>query len=170
MKVKSNEYKKYDDFQELLSDYNKMIHYQIHRLGVRDYYGEFYQEGVTALWEAHEKYGDHETFPKLATMYIRNRMIDLIRKKKKYEESEVMESLISDTPVHNSQIESFDPLFWKTVHRHLSAKQWIFVRKRIIEGYSIKEIAEMENTTADAVKGWGKEVKRKLKPIMSDFI
>ncbi len=147
-----------------------MIYYNIHKLGIYDQHGEFYQEGLTALWESYRKYGDHPTFPRLATMYIRSRLIDLIRKSNRVQDRETIYEYIHDQPELNQQIENFDPSFWNTVRSHLTEKQWIYVVKRIVEGKAIKEIAHEEQVTVDAVKGWGKEVKKKLRPIMIDFL
>ncbi|MDQ0352057.1 RNA polymerase sigma factor (sigma-70 family) [Alkalibacillus filiformis] len=159
-------------FEDLLKQYNNMIHYQIHKLFIKDYEGEFYQEGVTALWEAYLKYGQDPTFPKMATIHIRSRLIDKIRKHKRVQDRETFDKYIdhqNHQVVINKQIEHFDPHFWSTVRQSLSDKQWLFIEKRILKGYSIKDIADQEQTTVDAVKGWGQAAKRKLRSVLKDY-
>ncbi|WP_017184842.1 sigma-70 family RNA polymerase sigma factor [Alkalibacillus haloalkaliphilus] len=158
-----------EQFEDLLKQYNNMIHYQIHKLFIKDYEGDFYQEGVTALWEAYLKYGHDPTFPKMATIHIRSRLIDKIRKHKRVHDRETVDEYLDHQIAFNKQIEHFDPHFWTTVRQNLSNKQWLFIEKRILKGYSLKEIAEQEHTTVDAVKGWGQAAKRKLRSALEDY-
>lgn len=158
------------EFTQLLKEYERMIYFLINKLNIQDKDGEFYQEGLIALWEAYKKYGDRDSFGKLAYITINSRLIDLIRKKSRINEHEALAEFIKEDTSHDERIENLDPYFWSTVRKSLTDKQWIFVKKRIIEGKSYKEIAFEENTTIDAVKGWGKEVKRKLRPILVDFL
>lgn len=53
--------------------------------------------------------------------------------------------------------------FWEEVRRDLSENQWKWVHYFIIADLTIKEIMEIENVSADAVKSWGREVRRKLR-------
>jgi len=52
--------------------------------------------------------------------------------------------------------------FWRDVRSRLSEKQWKWVEYVVIADLSVKEVMEIEDVTADAVKGWGREVRRKL--------
>lgn len=45
----------------------------------------------------------------------------------------------------------------------LTSNQWKWVYYFIIADLSIKEIMEIENVSADAVKGWGRATKKKLR-------
>lgn len=171
--------KKLQDFDAFFKANERRIHYQIHRLGIRsEWYDEFYSEGILALWRAYEEYdkvkGDVGTF---INFRIRYRLLDLLRRKlreKEREEQIMHEEAIrqldgntkkaSGTPlVAMNGIEVKDDAFWKEVRRHLTEKQWKWVQYFIIAELSIKEIMEIEGVSADAVKGWGKEVRRKLK-------
>ncbi|MET3684134.1 RNA polymerase sigma factor (sigma-70 family) [Alkalibacillus flavidus] len=156
-------------FHDLLKQYNRMIHYHIHRLNIRDTHGDFYQEGLVALWTAWQKYGHTESFPKMASIQIRSRLIDLIRKRKRIQDNEESNEYIAEQPYTQHNLEQFDPYFWSTVRSHLSDKQWLFIQKRIIEGHRLADIAQSENTTIDAVKGWGQAAKRKLKIALKDY-
>ncbi|MGP4071664.1 sigma-70 family RNA polymerase sigma factor [Piscibacillus sp. B03] len=158
------------DFSEILSKYEGMIYHLIHKLNIQDKDGEFYQHGLIALWESYQKYHGRDSFPKITYITIRSRLIDLIRKKSRLIEHETISDFFKEEAVLDANIEGFDPLFWDMVRDALTEKQWIYVKKRIIQGKEIKEIAQEEQTTTDAVKGWGKEVKRKLKPVLEPYL
>src|SRR5690625_5635577 len=51
--------------------------------------------------------------------------------------------------------------FWEEVRKGLTPKQWKWVHYFVIANLSIKEIMEIENVSADAVKSWAREVRRK---------
>ncbi|TCT26451.1 RNA polymerase sigma factor (sigma-70 family) [Melghiribacillus thermohalophilus] len=151
-------------YEEVVEEYGNMIHHVIHRLGIHDSYQEFYHEGLLALWEACRKYDESKgDFPGFAYFTIRSRIIDAIRKKRRYTERE---RPAEDFPVIgciHEEMEELDPYFWRMVRGQLTDKQWIYVNEHIVEGKSIKEIARNHNTTIDAVKNWGKLARKKLK-------
>src|SRR5699024_6476582 len=62
----------------------------------------------------------------------------------------------TDLPLSNE-------LFWQEVRRHLSLRQWKWVKYFIIAELTVKEIMEIEDVSADAVKSWGQAVRRKLR-------
>lgn len=53
--------------------------------------------------------------------------------------------------------------FWQEVQSHLTERQWKWVKYFIIAELTIKEIMEIEGVSADAVKGWGRAVRQKLR-------
>ncbi|HLS09749.1 sigma factor-like helix-turn-helix DNA-binding protein [Lentibacillus sp.] len=63
----------------------------------------------------------------------------------------------------NSDIEACNTAFWQKVRDQLSDNQRKWVRYHIIEDMHLKEIAEQEGVTVEAVKSWGKGVRRKLR-------
>ncbi|SEQ14060.1 sigma-70 family RNA polymerase sigma factor [Piscibacillus halophilus] len=157
-------------FSEVLKQYESMIYHLIHKLNIQDREGEFYQQGLIALWESYQKYYDRDSFSKITYITIRSRLIDLIRKKSRLIERETVSEFFQEEAEHDASIENFDPMFWELVRGALTEKQWIYVQKRIVEGKGIKEIATEEHVTIDAVKGWGKEVKRKLRPVLKPYL
>ncbi|MGP4038746.1 sigma-70 family RNA polymerase sigma factor [Gracilibacillus sp. D59] len=44
------------NFEEVLTSYERMIHHLIHKYQIRDVEGEFFQEGLIAVWEAFKSY------------------------------------------------------------------------------------------------------------------
>ena len=167
------------EFEAFFKANERRIHFQIHRLGISgDWYSEFYTEGVFALWRAYKEYeeskGEIGTF---INYQIRYRLIDLMRKKMRDEQ--VMEEAIAEektkidngnrhrgsgVPVVNvSDIALEDREFWQEVRSRLTETQWKWVEYFIIADMSVKEIMELEGVSADAVKGWGRQVRRKLR-------
>src|SRR5690625_4262820 len=53
--------------------------------------------------------------------------------------------------------------YWNEVRSHLSENQWKWVKYFIIADLSVKEIMEIEGVSADAVRGWGRAVRAKLR-------
>ncbi len=157
-------------FEMVYETYKKMIHHLIHKYNIQDPQGEFFQEGVIALWNAYQKYGDRDTFGKLAYITIRSRIIDLIRKKNRLNTHETATEIANESSYRESGLEDFDPYFWDSVQQTLTSRQWIFVQRKIIEGRTYQDIAALEQTTIDAVKGWGKEVKKKLRPLLAEHV
>lgn len=170
-------------FEEVFNQNEKRIYYQIHRLGIRDVHQEFYVEGMYAMWMAYKKY-EPDKGP-LATYFnytIRNRLIDLIRKKtnegqqkEKLQQSHKHGGLSGNSysggkllVTRDEGIELADDDFWKEIKDMLTEKQWKWVYYYVILDMSLKEIAEQENTTTEAVKSWGKEVRKKLKEKYGD--
>lgn len=167
------------DFETFFRANERRIHYQIHRLGITDaWYDDFYSEGIIALWEAYKEYdaekGNLGTF---INYKIRFRLIDLLRKKLRRQEllaKAIAEEKIalengnrhrpSKLPIVDpTGIEIRDDAFWQEVRKRLTEKQWKWVKYYIIADLTVKEIMEIEGVTADTVKGWGREVRRKLR-------
>lgn len=170
-------------FEEIYKQNEKRIYYHMHKLGIRDSDGEFYSEGLFALWNAYKQY-EPDKGP-LSTYFnytIRNRLIDLLRKKITASENE--ENFIEQTkansydgnkygdskmPIMDTEgITICDEQLWQQVFSVLSEKQKKWVYYYIIREMSLKEIAERENVTIEAVKSWGKAARKKLKVLLKD--
>lgn len=166
-------------FELFFRQHEARVHFQIHRLGISSaWYDDFYAEGILALWDAYKEFdearGDLGTF---VNYKVRFRLIDLLRKKLRRQE--VMEEAIEEAKVsldsgnrHRGTgrslvepvgIELKDDTFWQKVRSRLTKRQWLWVKYFIIADLSVKEIMELEDVSADAVKGWGREVRRKLR-------
>ncbi len=171
------------DFEPFFKANERRIHFQIHRLGISaNWYDEFYSEGVIALWQAYKDF-DATRGTNIGTFInfrIRYRLVDLLRKKLRDEEvmAEVINEKVIEIDTGNRHVRTGMPIvnmngvdgagnhndaFWREVRRHLSEKQWKWVVYFIIADLSVKEIMELEGVTADAVKGWGKAVRSKLR-------
>lgn len=165
-------------FEEIFKQNEKRIYYHMLKLGIRDPHQEYYSEGLYAMWMAYKKY--EPTKGPLATYFnfiIRNHLIDKIRKDSRtirnhemiiQEEKIQLENGnrygLSKLPVVNpTGVDVVDEMFWKEVQKKLTEKQWKWVRYYIVEGMSVREIAEQENISEEAVKSWGKQARKKLR-------
>lgn len=168
-------------FEEIFKQNERRIHYHLHKLNINDPHRDFYQEGLCAMWNAYETYQpDKGPMATYFNYIIRNRLIDLLRKQTR--ESENVENTIQEsktqlddgnhhirkgisypiTPTSND-IPLNDPTLWKNLKSQLTENQWKWIYYYIIGDMSVKDIAIQENTTVDAVKGWGKQVRKKLR-------
>ncbi|MFC3040700.1 sigma-70 family RNA polymerase sigma factor [Virgibacillus xinjiangensis] len=167
-------------FEEICQQNERRIHYQIHKLNIRDPHQEYYQEGLFAMWNAYERY-EPDKGP-MATYFnymIRNRMIDLMRKENRQQEQlanyieeqkashSTAASPETDPPQYLSREFSdlllSNPALWQQLKSQLTENQWKWVYYAVIDNMPIKEIAIQENTTSEAVKSWGKQVRKKLR-------
>lgn len=167
-------------FDEIFKQNERRIHYYIHRMNVRDPHQEFYQEGIVAMWHAYENYQpDKGPMSTYFNYMIRNRMIDLMRKRTRDQEKQVLSTDAQRTVLEDghsyskgqvsypllkgSEVILEDADFWQEISAQLSANQWKWVKHYITEGMKLKEIAAQEGVSVDAVKSWGREARRKLR-------
>lgn len=165
-------------FEDIVKQNERRVHYHIHKLSLRDPHQEFFQEGLVAMWNAYEKH-EPDKGP-LATYFnytIRNRLIDLIRKKAREQQGDEaffqMEKQALDNgnracknnlPVPDfSEITVGDASIWKQVKDVLTGNQWKWVHCYIILDMPIKDIAAQEGVSVDAVKSWGRQTRKKLR-------
>jgi RNA polymerase sigma factor (sigma-70 family) len=165
-------------FEEIFKQNENRIHYHIHKLGIRDTHREFYMEGMYALWQAYKKYQpDKGPMSTYFNYIIRNRLIDMLRKEvrtvKKDELVVQGKMLQCETGNRNARtgvkLMEFDGMtleddsLLEKVASIMTEKQMKYVVGFIVNGLSIREIAEQEGVTEDMVKGWGREARRKLR-------
>ncbi|WP_010531879.1 sigma-70 family RNA polymerase sigma factor [Lentibacillus jeotgali] len=165
-------------FDEIFRQNERRIHYHIHRLNIQDPHQEYFQEGLVAMWNAYEKYEpDKGPMATYFNFIIQKRMMDLRRiqyREAKREETpfneehdyQSEENAYSRLPQDASE-SSFREAFWEEVREMLTENQWKWVRFSVIANMPVKEIAEQEGVTAEAVKSWGKAARRKLRKVMS---
>ncbi|MFD1039797.1 sigma-70 family RNA polymerase sigma factor [Virgibacillus byunsanensis] len=172
--------KKSISFEELFKQNERRIFYQIHKLRGKDPDRELYQEGLLTMWNAYETYTPDKGL--LATYFnytIRHRLVDLLRKKAselRNEQVFIHDRMLeidngNRVYINNKSYPIFDysdstiidPYIWRQVKSLLTINQWKWVYYFVIQDLPVKEIAKLEDTTADAVKSWGKEVRKKLR-------
>jgi len=164
---------------KLFKQNERRIYYQLQNLNITDTHQDFFQEGLTVVWDAYQTY-QIDKGP-LATFFnytIRQRMIDLLQKKHSYMKKEklYLQYLMTEMDkghfccppfgkrtVNMSETTMFDDWDWQEIKSHLSDKQWIWLRYYIIEGFSLKKIAAQEKASIDTVKTWGIEARKKLR-------
>ncbi|MEC5424815.1 sigma-70 family RNA polymerase sigma factor [Virgibacillus sp. C22-A2] len=167
-------------FEEIYKQNERRIHFYIHKLKINDPQQEFFQEGLCAMWNAYETYQpDKGTMATYFNYTIRNRLIDHLRKATKENEAEkkLFDEVVSHADTGNRVGRNEKPLplvsltdcleedtdLWRNLKSQLTENQWKWVYFYIIGEQSLKDIAIQENTTAEAVKSWGKQVRSKLR-------
>lgn len=167
-------------FEDIFQQNERRIHYHIQRLDIRDSHKDFFQEGLIALWDAYENYEpDQGPMATYFNFTIRNRLIDKIRKEARHtnnNEKVVMEHKTqlnggnhfktNETIyplVDKTEIPIEDSYFWKNLKNNLTDNQWKWVYYYIIKDMSIKEIAELEKKSEDAIKSWGRQARKNLR-------
>ncbi|WP_404454928.1 sigma-70 family RNA polymerase sigma factor [Virgibacillus necropolis] len=167
-------------FEDIFEQNKRRIHYHIHKLRINDPHQEFYQEALFAMWNAYKTYQPDKGIMSTYFNYtIHNRLIDLLRKKTREQEHEDVCVQEIGNRTYNSNrirknntlipdftdipIDDFSTLLWEQVRSLLTENQWKWVYHYIILNMSVKEIAEQEGVTIDAVKSQGKRVRKKLR-------
>lgn len=167
-------------FEHIFHQHKNRIYYYLHYLNIPyQLHDEFYAEGMVALWQAYEQYdsskGNLTTF---LNYQIRFKLIDLIRKKEreqraieKMRENEQIKQTTGNRNrgknypllVHANTIKIHDESLWHELREKLTERQWKWVYYFIILDLSLREIADKENVTVDAVKGWAKMTRQTLR-------
>lgn len=128
-------------FEELVEQNKRRIHYQMHKMTIGDPHGEFFQEGLIALWKANESYNpDKGTLATYFNYTIRNRLVDSLRwetSHKNTEEKALQEQLTGitdgnhrrqqekkDMLVSEADLPLTDSTLWNTLKSRLTEKQW----------------------------------------------
>jgi RNA polymerase sigma factor (sigma-70 family) len=152
------------EFNEVLAQYELMIHKIINTLHIYNDKDEFYQIGMTALWEAWEKYDEEKgSFTGFAYSTIRGRMLDELKREAKrtdsfaYPEEEFWEMVPDESPASFLEIETLLTYFEPLTENQ---KKWVLYT--FIGMMKISEIAEREQVSVSAVKKWRNGAKAKL--------
>lgn len=153
-----------EKFERIVKESERLIHYHIHKLNIIDHNGDFYAEGLFALWNAYRTYdAEAGTFTSYINWKIRNALIDKIRKdsKKQDHEEEIVERMMIED-LYQWEDKITDELWWNQVRDSLTKNQWKWVYHSIIMDRSIAQIAHIEKVTTDAVKNWGRHARKRL--------
>lgn len=167
-------------FEEIFEQNKRRIHYHIHKLNIRDPHQDFFQEGLVALWNAYETHQpDKGPMATYFNFIIRNRLIDKVRQESRHQDNK--EKLIHNRKIDMENGNRFrrtetdyplvevkdlpieDGHMWQTLKNNLTANQWKWVDYFIVKELPVKDIAYLENKSEDAVKSWGKQVRKKLR-------
>ncbi|WP_421377892.1 sigma-70 family RNA polymerase sigma factor [Bacillus salacetis] len=153
------------DFNEVHEQYEPMIHKIIKTLHIYKDKDDYFQIGMTALWEAWEKYEEEKgSFTGFAYSTIRGRMLDVLKREVKlterftYPDNEEFLALIPDKSKESmfeaeNLLAHFEPLTD-------TQKKWVLYT--FIGMMKITEIAEREQVSVSAVKKWRQGAKAKL--------
>ncbi|QHS23754.1 sigma-70 family RNA polymerase sigma factor [Virgibacillus sp. MSP4-1] len=159
-----------EEFSHVLEEYERIIFHFIHKYGIRDPENEFYQEGVIALWKAYKDYDPAKgKFSTYAYFLIQKTFLTLIRKSNRQTEKDqyYIEVKSKDFQEVAEELDTgFDPYLYEQIKQVLTDNQMKWFQRFVLEDLSIKEIAEKEKVTIDAVKNWGRLAKPKVRELL----
>ncbi|WP_173915572.1 sigma-70 family RNA polymerase sigma factor [Halobacillus sp. Marseille-Q1614] len=153
------------EFENIVKSNERLIYYHIKNLHIKDPNGEYFAEGLEALWKAYHTYNPSiGKFSTYLSWKIRNALIDRIRQdiqRLKKEDLYIQHQKSEDRYLKEDVIE--DHYFWKEIQSLLTSNQWKWVYYFIILDKSVEEIALREGVKKDAVKNWGRHARKNLR-------
>ncbi|WP_077601540.1 RNA polymerase sigma factor [Oceanobacillus sojae] len=178
--------KKRWELEDFIEQNQRRVYYQMARLQIGEREGDYFQEGLVAMWRAYENYNpDKGPLATYMNFQIRNRLVDVLRQsivERKYFEQLSIQykgetysgNYMDGNKIPSEKEGGFNPEeiiaqknendFFKLT-AILTEKQKIWFSYAIIEGLSNQEIAEKEQVSIEAVKSWAKSAKRKLRSV-----
>ncbi|MGJ7910812.1 sigma-70 family RNA polymerase sigma factor [Neobacillus sp. LXY-1] len=161
-----------ESFEQLAKQYEPMIHKIINTLNIFNRRDEFYQHGLVALWEASNSFNSEKgTFTNYAYTFIRGRMLtELNNLYKDLENTICPKEEYWETIEDTCPVCPFEKEILLTYCETMTPKQRLWVLQRFINGYSDKEIAEIENVSISAVKNWRMGAKEKVREWMKSDV
>ncbi|SER70730.1 RNA polymerase sigma factor, sigma-70 family [Gracilibacillus ureilyticus] len=157
-------------FDKVLKENERIIHYLIHKYKIRDEEGEFFQEGMIALWHATETYDPSKM--KLSTYIyscISNRFLNMIKKDSR--EYEYLLAWLEQVKMEDLLVEdqlAIDSKLLQDIRGILSENQWRWVVHFVLEEKQIGEIADKYDVTVSAVKSWRKNARLKIRRFLKE--
>ncbi|MFJ5762277.1 sigma-70 family RNA polymerase sigma factor [Neobacillus sp. NPDC093182] len=154
-----------ESFDELVVQYQPMIHKIIQSLHIYKDEDEFYQTGLIGLWEAAQSFDERKgSFSNYAYTYMKGKMLSQMS-----QNNQCNERLILPKEEFWESIEGQESTLYlekdiiNTYCEGLTEKEAKWVITMSIDHLSIKEIAEREKVSVSAVKQWRSGAIRKLK-------
>lgn len=154
-----------ESFDELVVQYQPMIHKIIHSLHIYRNQDEFYQTGLIGLWEATKSFDDKKgSFSNYAYTCMKGKMLYQMNQTNQWQEKHIHPLQKFWGTIEDHETSSLlEKEMLQTYCEGLTEKETKWVISSIIEQLSIKEIAERENVSVSAVKQWKAGAVRKLK-------
>lgn len=154
-----------ESFEELAKQYEPMIHSIINNLHIYKNKDDYYQIGLIALWNAMNAFDvERGHFTSYAYSKIRGHILNELLKNHKFEKTFICrQEEYWDTleEVYIQQPLEFELLLSYCGQLTAKEKKWIIAS--CLNGYSDKEIAELEKVSVSAVKQWRSNAKKKLR-------
>jgi RNA polymerase sigma factor (sigma-70 family) len=161
-----------ESFNELVAQYQPMIHKIIQSLHIYRNEDEFYQTGLIALWEASQSFNESKgSFSNYAYAYIKGKMLTQMSQNNQHQEKHVLPEMEFWECIEDQGSSLF--LEKETILTYcegLTGKEAKWVMASFIEQLTNKEIAEKENVSISAVKQWKSGALRKMKERTVNYI
>jgi RNA polymerase sigma factor (sigma-70 family) len=154
-----------ESFDQLVVQYQPMIHKIIQSLHIYKNKDEFYQTGRIALWEAAQAFDERKgNFSNYAYTYMKGKMLLQMSQHNHYTEKHIYQE--QEFFDEMDGIESIHFLEKETIHSYcegLTEKEAKWVIAMSLDQLSVKEIAEREKVSVSAVKQWRSGALKKLR-------
>ncbi|MBA2877748.1 DNA-directed RNA polymerase [Anoxybacillus kamchatkensis] len=146
-------------FEKIVDEYRPLISYMIRKLHIRRHVDEYMQIGLIALWEAYERYDETKgSFCTFAFKMIRWRIVSQLRK-----ETKNVYVPLPEEYVLKEDVDFFANIVWEDALQYLTPRERIWLIRHVIEGKTLKQIADEEGVSINAVKQWRMSAVKKLK-------
>jgi DNA-directed RNA polymerase len=159
-----------ESFEQLVDQYQPMLHKIIQSLHLYKDKGEFYQHSLIALWEASQRFDPQKgSFTNYAYTYIKGFLLMELKKSHLDQERYVYPDEEFWDHVEDSYWD--DPLQREILLSYCTTltpnqKKWLLYT--MCDRLSIKEIAKLEKVSLSAVKGWRSGTREKVKNLVRD--
>jgi RNA polymerase sigma factor (sigma-70 family) len=153
-----------ESFDELVEQYQPMIHKIIQSLHIYRNQDEFYQTGLIGLWEASQSYNERKgRFSNYAYSYMKGKMLTQMNRDNQYQGKYILSKKEAWENIEDQESLYLEKETFQTYCDGLTEKEATWVIASSIEQLTIKEIAEREKVSLSAVKRWRSGAIRKLK-------
>ncbi|MBS4214973.1 sigma-70 family RNA polymerase sigma factor [Neobacillus rhizophilus] len=159
-----------ESFEQLAEQYQPMIHKIIHSLHLYTDLEEFYQLGLISLWEANQRFNPEKgNFTNYAYSYIRGKLlIELNKMAKSKDRSFCPEEEFWEMAPDGRHDPSLEKEILLSFLEILTPNQGKWLQYTLINGLSVREIAERESVTVSAVKQWREGARGRLKGLIGN--
>lgn len=159
-----------ESFEQLVDQYQPMLHKIMHSLHLYKNHEEFYQHSLIALWEASQRFDAKKgSFTNYAYTYIQGYLLMELKKLHQDQERnvhpdeqfwELAADPYSDDPLQKEVLLSYCQTLTP------NQKKWLLYT--LCDRLTIKEIAELEKVSLSAVKSWRSGAREKVKNLVRD--
>jgi RNA polymerase sigma factor (sigma-70 family) len=156
-----------ESFDQLATQYEKMIHSIIHSLHIYKQQEEYYQTGLIGLWEASKKFDPSKgSFTSFAFCHIKGKILNELTKNRRIEDRSVF--VEEETLELMAEAYFDDPLNETTLREYVvtlteNQKKWLYYT--VEHDLSVREISQIEGVSVSAVKQWRAGAREKLRKI-----
>lgn len=148
----------------MINKYSLLIYSRIRKFHIQEnYIDDYYQEGLGILIKAIEKYDKNSnmSFTNFFDLLLQRRIMDLLRKNKKYFESNVLVEEVEVVEMYNANIDaSFEEKIVKLYTKLSKFEQDVF-KLKYIDNLKVSEIALKLNTTQKRIYSAHDRIKSK---------
>jgi RNA polymerase sigma-70 factor (ECF subfamily) len=138
------------------------------KLNVHEDAEDLVQEVLMRLWLIREKWETHHNCKPLALHILKHCLIDRYRKNREMEpiEEQPLETNM-ETPHQYTETKDLGRFIWRLIEQ-LPPLQQLIMRLKDIEGHEVEEIAQITNTTPEAVRMNLSRARKKIKIMIND--